>query len=182
MSKDTRGWSAAGQRSLADLIHWPTLTVVGSLAGFAVAGLMALGWTLTRPASARQVVRPEATPIVELFPKPVAQLERERVAFVKVESDVGGEKPAPEPANETFAALKEAPRDPTPPRLDLQAVEVPPAQVVVQAEEAAVGCGLHGTTVRFARSITLATRQAMEEDKLLLVMHISGHFEDPAFT
>ncbi len=182
MSMDLRRQCADGQRSLADLIHWPTLTAVGSLAGFAVAGLMALGWTLTRPASARQVVRPEAAPVVEAILAPVAQPERELPAFAKVQPDLGGEKPAPEPADETLAASKQAPSDSTPPRLDLQAVEAPPARLAVQGEEADAGGGLHGTAVRFARSLTVATRQAKEEDKLLLVMHISGHFEDPGFT
>jgi hypothetical protein len=41
---------------------------------------------------------------------------------------------------------------------------------------------LCGTAVAFAENPRKAARRAAEEDKLLLVLHISGHFEDPGFT
>lgn len=40
----------------------------------------------------------------------------------------------------------------------------------------------HGTAVEFASSPVAAAKQAGKEKKLVLVLHVSGHFEDPTFT
>lgn len=44
------------------------------------------------------------------------------------------------------------------------------------------GCGSHGTSVDFVDSPAAAARQAKEQQKLVFVLHVSGHFEDPRFT
>ncbi len=43
-------------------------------------------------------------------------------------------------------------------------------------------CGEYGTTVNFEESPSAAARKALKEEKLVVVLHISGHFEDPDFT
>jgi hypothetical protein len=43
-------------------------------------------------------------------------------------------------------------------------------------------CGSYGTSVEFVSSPSEAARLAKKEQKLVFVLHVSGHFEDPAFT
>ena len=43
-------------------------------------------------------------------------------------------------------------------------------------------CGNYGTSVQFEKSPTDAARRAVKEEKLVLVLHVSGHFEDSEFT
>ncbi len=50
-----------------------------------------------------------------------------------------------------------------------------------QAGETAT-CGNHGTSVEFVDTPALAAKKAAKEEKLVFVLHVSGHFEDPRFT
>jgi hypothetical protein len=43
-------------------------------------------------------------------------------------------------------------------------------------------CGSHGTTIEFVDTPRDAATQAKKEEKLVFVLHVSGHFEDPRFT
>ena len=43
-------------------------------------------------------------------------------------------------------------------------------------------CGSHGTTIDFVDTPNDAAKQANKEEKLVFVLHVSGHFEDPRFT
>lgn len=43
-------------------------------------------------------------------------------------------------------------------------------------------CGEFGTSVRFEKSPSEAAKRALKEEKLVFVLHISGHFEDSEFT
>jgi hypothetical protein len=43
-------------------------------------------------------------------------------------------------------------------------------------------CGDYGTSVRFEKSPKDAAKKAAKEEKLVMVLHISGLFEDPDFT
>jgi hypothetical protein len=40
----------------------------------------------------------------------------------------------------------------------------------------------HGTAVNFVNTPSEAARQAKKEEKLVFVLHVSGHFEDPTIT
>jgi hypothetical protein len=42
--------------------------------------------------------------------------------------------------------------------------------------------GYHGTKIDFLDTPKEAAAQAKKEEKLVLVLHVSGHFEDPRFT
>ena len=43
-------------------------------------------------------------------------------------------------------------------------------------------CGSHGTTIDFVDTPSEAAKQAKKAGKLVFVLHVSGHFEDPRFT
>ena len=43
-------------------------------------------------------------------------------------------------------------------------------------------CGEFGTNLTFQKSPSDAARKALKEEKLVMVLHISGYFEDPDFT
>lgn len=43
-------------------------------------------------------------------------------------------------------------------------------------------CGEFGTSVIFADSPIAASKQALKEEKLVFVLHVSGHFEVPDYT
>lgn len=68
--------------------------------------------------------------------------------------------------------------------LPVQASEVKgtPAQPAKKAPAAESTCGDYGTTVEFEASPSDAARKALKEEKLVMVLHISGNFEEPDFT
>jgi len=43
-------------------------------------------------------------------------------------------------------------------------------------------CGSHGTSIDFVETPKEAAKLAKEKEKLVLVLHVSGDFEDPRFT
>ncbi len=43
-------------------------------------------------------------------------------------------------------------------------------------------CGDYGTSVTFEKTPSAAANKAKKEEKLVCVLHISGHFEDPDLT
>lgn len=49
-------------------------------------------------------------------------------------------------------------------------------------ERSATCAGDFGTSIEFMRSPAEAARWAKKEGKLVFVLHVSGHFEDPRFT
>jgi hypothetical protein len=46
----------------------------------------------------------------------------------------------------------------------------------------AATCGEYGTTVHFEKTPSDAARKALKEEKLVMVLHVSGNFENPEFT
>lgn len=43
-------------------------------------------------------------------------------------------------------------------------------------------CGSYGTQVSFVKSPAVAARQALKQEKLVFVLHVSGHFEKSQYT
>ena len=43
-------------------------------------------------------------------------------------------------------------------------------------------CGRHGTTVVFEDTPAEAAKKAKKEEKLVMILHVSGLFEDPKLT
>ena len=59
----------------------------------------------------------------------------------------------------------------------------PIAKKAPVAKDAPEGmCGSHGTSLDFVDTPKEAATLAKKEGKLVLVLHVSGHFEDPRFT
>jgi hypothetical protein len=56
------------------------------------------------------------------------------------------------------------------------------ADAVLARRPAAPACESYGTAVEFLSRPAEAARQALREDKLLFVLHVSGNFEDAKFT
>ena len=56
------------------------------------------------------------------------------------------------------------------------------AAAAADAKAEDCGCSKHGTSVSFFDSPTAAAQKAKKEQKLVLVLHISGNFENPDFT
>lgn len=54
--------------------------------------------------------------------------------------------------------------------------------VLSQPVPADESCGEFGTSVEFSDSPAEAAKQAIEEEKLLFVLHVSGHFEESEYT
>ena len=50
------------------------------------------------------------------------------------------------------------------------------------APKEATSCGDYGTSVYFENTPVEAAKQAKKDGKLVMVLHISGHFEDPNLT
>ncbi|NBO92807.1 MAG: hypothetical protein EBV06_10945 [Planctomycetia bacterium] len=43
-------------------------------------------------------------------------------------------------------------------------------------------CGKHGTAIDFYETPSKAATEAKKSGKLVMVLHVSGYFEDPRFT
>ena len=58
------------------------------------------------------------------------------------------------------------------------------APVAGYAAEPAKGatCAAHGTSIEFYDTPSDAAKAALKAEKLVFVLHVSGHFEDPKFT
>ena len=64
------------------------------------------------------------------------------------------------------------------PLVGLGTAAVPVAKPAPKAET----CGDYGTSVLFEETPQEAAKKALKEEKLVFVLHVSGHFEDPAMT
>jgi hypothetical protein len=53
-------------------------------------------------------------------------------------------------------------------------------KIAKPAEES--GCGEYGTSVKFFKTPSDAATQAKKDQKLVMVLHVSGNFENPDFT
>jgi hypothetical protein len=66
--------------------------------------------------------------------------------------------------------------------VDDETPEAPPLAEPTQPAKMAQKGDLCGTAVEFVASPKLAAQQAIREQKLVFVLHVSGDFEDPDFT
>jgi hypothetical protein len=57
----------------------------------------------------------------------------------------------------------------------------PPTPSIVP-EKTGESCGSYGTQIEFTDSPSDAAKKAKKEGKLVFILHVSGHFEDPRFT
>jgi hypothetical protein len=57
-----------------------------------------------------------------------------------------------------------------------------PAQSPLTKSPDTATCGEFGTSVHFEKSPKDAAKKALKEEKLVMVLHVSGLFEEPDFT
>ena len=63
------------------------------------------------------------------------------------------------------------------------AAGAPPTQPsLVNPDKTEQTCGSYGTQIEFMDSPTEAAKKAKKDGKLVFILHVSGHFEDPRFT
>jgi hypothetical protein len=53
---------------------------------------------------------------------------------------------------------------------------------VAKSPPAKEPCGDFGTTIYLEDTPAKAAKKAKEEEKLVMILHVSGHFEDPKLT
>ena len=64
----------------------------------------------------------------------------------------------------------------------IRSLSVLAVAALVAASTARAGEGCYGTAVEFVDSPREAAALAKKQEKLVLVLHVSGHFETPEFT
>jgi len=86
-----------------------------------------------------------------------------------------------EPVKEQSEPLKLAP-EPTACAAKLPTAANEPPVCSTNLPTAAQNDPTYRTAIHFVSSPTAAARDALKEDKLVFVLHVSGNFEDPQFT
>jgi hypothetical protein len=164
------------------LIHWPAVGAAGAVALALVAVVVV--WVATHPGKAH---RPAATeqiaaaapgePVPFRATRPVLASDAE----VEVTQDVFVgpiDRAVVEAANRPAAKVADPPPAPASPPAPPE--KAPPAAPAAAPARAAGET--YGTSVLFLNNPTEAAEQARREKKLLLVLHVSGNFEDSCFT
>ncbi len=146
--------------------NWKPIAVAGSAALLLVGSLML--WAAKHPLRRAPVVA-ATTPTVAAVtpfdptPPPVEPLVIEQAVPVQP-------PPAPQPARPAPAPIEPV----APARVEALVAAAP-------ADDASV-CATFGTSVEFDPNPVRAAKQAAKAQKLLMVLHVSGNFEDSAFT
>lgn len=106
-------------------------------------------------------------------PRPAAEV----VAVPVIVPAVADEPPAP--VEEDVAVPRPAEIDDAQPPAPVAAVAPEPVKV---APTKPSRCDRFGTAIDFVRSPTLAFDRAARDQKLVMVLHLAGYFDDPGFT
>jgi hypothetical protein len=145
---------------------WPAVVAVAlgpfvlTALGVAVAALRPVPRPATPAACVPAAPLPEPTPpvpTVETLPTP------EPVEPGEARPPLDGSRP---------------PRDESPAATVVSVVPEPIKVAAVKGPR----CDRFGTAIDFVRSPALACDRAAREQKLVMVLHLAGHFEDPGFT
>jgi hypothetical protein len=150
-------------RARQPLLNWRPVAVAAGGGLFLVAGVLA--WAVSHPARRPQKVV-LIDPALTTAPNPSTDQRPIDSFSGTVGRNVvpGSTKPSPT-SDEAVAWTRGGP-----------VVEVP------VADAAAPACQTFGTSVEFDSNPTRAAKRAAESARLLVVLHISGNFEDAAFT
>jgi hypothetical protein len=151
-------------------LNWKAVGVAGMVGMLLVSG--ALAWAATHPSRGKGTVSlptPDAVVVADTTPDEPAPVRP------KIEEPVIEEEP-----------LRDVPVTPAPKPVAVAEVALPRAEPVVAATALADGgtptCDTFGTSVDFDPNPARAAQQAAKTQKLLMVLHVSGNFEDAAFT
>ena len=182
-------------------ISWPVVAAAGVLSLAVVTGLAATAWVASRsvapanesmPALKAPVHQAVSFPIVA---NPVRLNEENQDASLlsgtapTLTSPSAPEKDPDSPASTAESAhIPERPeaRETDPLSACTHPPTLTPAERPLSAQRVMVrtrhSCETYGTNVAFMSSPAEAGRQALCDKKLLLVLHVSGNFEDAQFT
>ena len=138
---------------------WPAVVAV-AFSPFVLTAVGLAAAALLHPA------RPAAPPIVAEVPPAV--VAPEPTAPAQPEPVEPGEARPPIPGLSPPVA-EPGPEAPTPEPVPVAAVRGPK-------------CEKYGTAVNFVRSPALACDRAARDQKLAMILHVAGHFDDPGFT
>lgn len=145
------------------LVHWRPVAVAG-----AATSLLAFGLVVALAASARQ------TTVAEVSSPPGDEL-------VQAPSTLSEEGPTEMPAlpeRKTEAAVTSLAAAP-PQNLATRSVAI---EDLFEPRSPSSACETYGTAIQFSSRPAEAARQAKQESKLVLLLHVSGNFEDAKFT
>ncbi|MBY0526373.1 MAG: hypothetical protein K2R98_23470 [Gemmataceae bacterium] len=149
------------------LVNWRIVAAVGGIAWVWMVGVIMIGWLASRSTAVEPAQAAAATAAVAA-PGPATPAPQPGPVVVPVlQPYVFVGPPLPRPEDE---AKVEAPK-PEP------VVQAPPPPRV--KEEPAGKCG---TSVDFMEDPIEAGHKAMQDHKIMFVLHVSGDFEDPGFT
>jgi hypothetical protein len=157
-------------------LSWAPVAVAGSVALALVACVVA--WAATHPVGrTRKVVAFDEAP-----PRPPAER-----AALPAEPVVSPEPQRDQPPVAEPQRPEAAPVEPVVVPARPEAAQEPPKQpargpVEAPADVAAPACETFGTRVEFDTNPTRAAKRAADTQRLLMVLHISGNFEDAGFT
>jgi hypothetical protein len=140
------------------VVDWRMVAAVGLPIWAFLFGLM----LARRPVPEAAAAPVEPPPVVEEIPMPRAIVVREPETVVVTVPVV-----VPVPGEPVVVAAP-----PVPPEFRLPDTEVMPADK----------CKQFGTTIRFHPGPVEAAAEAKSAKKMMMVLHISGNFEDPGFT
>ncbi|MDB5312530.1 MAG: hypothetical protein JWO38_6732 [Gemmataceae bacterium] len=154
-------------RSWWKVIDWRLVAAVGFPLWAFVFGLMVPRKPATVVAQGPPPV--ELTQLVPPPPPPDNEIPPPRAIVVRAADPVTVPVvvPVPMPAEEAVAVKPPAPE-----------FKLPDTELLPQPNK----CQSFGTRVRFHKGPGEATEEAVKAKKMLFVLHISGHFEDPGFT
>jgi hypothetical protein len=152
------------------IIHWPVVAAAGAAGLLFMAGLTVAAWRGSHAGRARETATTPAAVAAVQAPTPPPSEEP---------PPADPQPPAASPAEEE----NELPPTTAGPSLaEVDSLQADPAPATPPVPRCAPATETHGTRVDFVALPAEASRLAVQEDKLLFVLHLSGNFEDPQFT
>jgi hypothetical protein len=167
--------SLPAPRPRPPLLNW---TVVAGAAGSAVmlVGIVLI-WIATHP----QRARTPATPIESVAVAPTAETPIAPVVAPELKPEPQPEPALAQPAPAVEVAVRPAPAPARAPAAVEPEPVRDPFQVAANAD-ATPACDTLGTAVEFDANPARAAQHAAKEGKLMMILHVSGNFEDAGFT
>ena len=160
-------------------VFWPAMLGTGLASLLVVGGLTLAVQTMKRSAapSVPAESASEKAPATEKSGPP------SKVTAIIPDQAGMAQKAAPVPKTDSpvTQVAEKKPAQPPPPDPEPEpviALDEPPTEHVIEAQ----ACDTCGTSIKFMRSPQAAGRRAAQEEKLVLLLHVSGNFEDSGFT
>jgi hypothetical protein len=168
-------------RTRRPLIFWPAAVAaaVGSL--LFVAALFAVIPHRRHAAPAAPTETASLVPVAaEPAPVEAPPAPEQQASALPAPEQQATAPPAPE--QQVSAPLMPEQQASAPPPNPPEVADSPVLSLAKAASEKATTCPQYGTAVNFYDSPTEASKKALQEEKLVFVLHVAGNFEEPGFT